>query len=155
TVTVCGPSLPIASLRVSAGFPTENTPTDRPLVYLSLGTLFWRHRPALFGIVAQAASDLGVELVISAADFAHSPEARSFGKNVRVFAFVPQIELLKRASVCVTHGGANSIMEGLYFGVPMLVTPVDFDQPVNGYYVQKSGAGLSLDADRLTVERSE
>jgi UDP:flavonoid glycosyltransferase YjiC (YdhE family) len=71
---------------------------------------------------------------------------------VRVFEFVPQMELLKRASVFVTHGGANSIMEGLCFGVPMLVTPVDFDQPVNGYYVQKSGAGLSIDADRLTVE---
>ena len=62
------------------------------------------------------------------------------------------MELLKRASVFVTHGGANSIMEGLYFGMPMLVIPVDFDQPVNGYYVQKSGAGLSIDADRLTVE---
>lgn len=147
-----GPSLPVESLDLSPGFPLEQIANDRPLVYMSLGTLFWRHRPALFGIVAQAASDLGVELVISAADFAHSPEARSFGKNVRVFAFVPQMELLKRASVFVTHGGANSIMEGLCFGVPMLVTPVDFDQPVNGYYVQKSGAGLSIDADRLTVE---
>ena len=56
-----GSPLPLESLDLSPGFPIEQIPNDWPLVYMSLGTLFWRHRPALFGIVAQAASELGVE----------------------------------------------------------------------------------------------
>jgi zeaxanthin glucosyltransferase len=149
---LAGPSLPIEPLALAPDFPIEQLSSDLPIVYMSLGTLFWRHRPALFATVAEATSDLDVQVVISAGDFAESAEARSFGEHVRIFKFVPQLELLKRSSLFITHGGANSIMEGLYFGVPMLVVPVDFDQPLNGYHVERSGAGLSIAADRLTVE---
>lgn len=149
---LAGPSLPVDPIDLSPAFPLDQISDDLPIVYMSLGTLFWRHRPALFAIVAQAARELPVQVVISAADFATSIEARSFGEHVRVYKFVPQLELLRRSSVFVTHGGANSIMEGLYHGVPMLVVPVDFDQPLNGHYVERSGAGLSIGADQLTVE---
>jgi UDP:flavonoid glycosyltransferase YjiC (YdhE family) len=45
----------------------------------------------------------------------------------------------------VTHGGANSVMEALSLGVPLLVTPICNDQPHNAHFVAQSAAGIQLD----------
>ena len=50
----------------------------------------------------------------------------------------------------VTHGRANSLMEALSFGVPLLVSPLFNDQPHNAEFVVRSGAGLRLDLERAT-----
>ena len=49
--------------------------------------------------------------------------------NVVAVTEVPQIDVLKRASLMVTHGGLNSVKEAIYFGVPMIVFPLFFDHP--------------------------
>ena len=51
----------------------------------------------------------------------------------------------------VTHGGANSVMEALSFGVPLLVTPICNDQPHNAHFVEQSGAGICLDLATASV----
>ena len=50
---------------------------------------------------------------------------------------VPQLEILQQVDVFVTHGGMNSVHEGLYYGVPQLVAPSHFEQYLNG----KAGDG--------------
>jgi len=57
---------------------------------------------------------------------------------------VPQLEVLKRCSAFVTHGGANSMHEALSLGVPMAVVPIFGDQPKNADSVAAIGAGLSF-----------
>merc|ERR1712217_983264 len=57
---------------------------------------------------------------------------------------VPQLELLPRCSAFLTHGGANSMHEGLSFGVPLAVVPLFGDQPTNGDSVVKCGAGVTF-----------
>ena len=42
--------------------------------------------------------------------------------------FLPQVALLGRCAVAVTHGGNNSVTESLHSGVPMLVLPFSTDQ---------------------------
>ncbi|MFL8673036.1 glycosyltransferase [Clostridioides sp. GD02404] len=38
-----------------------------------------------------------------------------------MYPFTPQLEILEKADVFITHGDLNSVMESLYFGVPMVV----------------------------------
>jgi UDP:flavonoid glycosyltransferase YjiC (YdhE family) len=46
-----------------------------------------------------------------------------------VVSKAPQIELLKRAELCITHAGINTTLESLACDVPMVAIPVGFDQP--------------------------
>lgn len=52
----------------------------------------------------------------------------------------------------VSHGGANSVMEALTEGVPMLLLPVCNDQPIQAHFLAKSGAGLVRTPRSLSVE---
>ncbi|WP_307102242.1 nucleotide disphospho-sugar-binding domain-containing protein [Arthrobacter globiformis] len=76
--------------------------------------------------------------------------------NVLASRFVPQLEVLARAALFVTHGGMNSVNEAMYAGVPMLVIPQGAEQPLVAGRVAESGAGLSIRAqDALGAERAE
>ena len=64
--------------------------------------------------------------------------------DVRVQTYVPQLDVLQRASAFVTHGGMNSVSESLYFGVPLVVIPQMGEQETVGRRVEELGAGLYL-----------
>jgi len=46
-----------------------------------------------------------------------------------VVEFAPQLELLKRAALCITHAGLNTALECLSNGLPMVAIPITNDQP--------------------------
>lgn len=74
--------------------------------------------------------------------------------NVVPLRFVPQLEVLDRAALFVTHGGMNSVNEAMQAGVPMLVVPQGADQPMTAARVVEVGAGLSIrteDVDKGSV----
>ena len=58
--------------------------------------------------------------------------------------FVPQAETLRRAAVCVTHAGMNTVMDSLAAGVPMLAIPIAFDQPGIAARIVHHGVGERL-----------
>ncbi|XP_051215734.1 malvidin galactosylase UGT88C3-like [Lolium perenne] len=63
----------------------------------------------------------------------------------------PQKDILAHASVggFVTHCGWNSILESLWFGVPMLPWPLDADQHFNAFaLVHGMGVAVPLEVDR-------
>ncbi|WP_211220220.1 glycosyltransferase [Rudanella lutea] len=64
--------------------------------------------------------------------------------QVHLFSRVPQLAVLQQADVFITHGGLGSIKESIYYGVPMLVYPLDphYDQPGNALKVEHHGLGL-------------
>jgi len=68
--------------------------------------------------------------------------------------FVPQLDILSHDSVklFITHGGASSAHEALYFGRPLLVIPHQGDQHLIARLVQKRGAGLFMDKNLFSVE---
>ena len=59
--------------------------------------------------------------------------------------FVPQLEILQHADVFITHGGINSVHEGLYYGVPLIRIPHQFEQLLSARCHTARDAGLPID----------
>ena len=147
-VALVGPSLPPAERGEEVDFPWEILRAHQPVVYLSFGSQCY-HQPKIFRLVMKATRGLGVQLVI-VANRLHT----QFGElptHVVTCQYAPQLALLPCAHVCITHGGANSVMEALRFGVPLLISPVCNDQFHQAHFLQRSGAGLVLDLYKATV----
>jgi UDP:flavonoid glycosyltransferase YjiC (YdhE family) len=121
---------------------------SRPLVYVSFGTIFYR-RPELLRQVIVATANLDVQVVASVGELGH--ELAGLGDHVILAPYVPQREMLQRASVFVTHGGYNSVAESIRAGKPMLVIPLAIDQPVQAHYVSSAGFGVSLAPEDATT----
>ena len=114
-----------------------------PLVYVSLGTLF-NARPEFFRAAVEAFADHAGPVVLSVGDAIDGASLGPLPPNAIVRRFVPQLALLRRASLFITHGGMNSVNEALYFGVPLVVYPQVHDQLVVARRVAALGAGRAL-----------
>lgn len=144
---------PANALQPASSFPW-NRLTGEPLLYISLGTTF-HNAPDFYRACYQAFSGMPWQAVLSTGGMAIEALRESVGQpppNVLVRPFVPQLDLLERAAAFVTHGGMNSVQEGLYFGVPMLVVPQRGDQYLSAARVEELGAGLALPPQNATPE---
>ena len=114
-----------------------------PLVLVSLGTLhagtgdFFR---TCFDVLA----DLPARVLIAVGSHTDPARLGPPPANTLVRASVPQLEVLRRTAVFVTHGGMNSALEGLAGGVPLVVVPQQFEQLVIGRSVAERGAAVVL-----------
>ena len=73
----------------------------------------------VFRTIAAAVSKLkGLQLVLSIGNLLSRDEIGAVPNNAIVVNNAPQLELLKKASVCITHGGLNTVLEALTQGVP-------------------------------------
>jgi MGT family glycosyltransferase len=112
------------------------------LVYVSLGTVF-EDRPTFFRDAARSLERPGRRVVLSIGRIA--PEALGvLPAGVTAHAFVDQLAVLRRADLFITHGGFNSVQEGLVAGVPLLMFPQMQEQVFNTDRVSELGAGLRL-----------
>ncbi|MCP2262181.1 hypothetical protein LX15_005915 [Streptoalloteichus tenebrarius] len=114
-----------------------------PVVLVSLGTLH-AGTDAFFRDCFTALGDLPARVVLAVGK--HTDPA-SLGRppaNTLVRTSVPQLDVLARAAVFVTHGGMNSALEGLAHGVPLVVLPQQVEQLAIGGAVTEAGAGVVL-----------
>ena len=70
-----------------------------------------------------------MQLVLSIGPSLDPEKISSLPANSIVVKNAPQIELLKRSALCITHAGLNTALESLTQGVPMVAIPVSIDQP--------------------------
>ncbi len=150
-VLLAGASLPLSA----RGDETEPLVLDdgRPLVFMSLGSQIY-HQPRMFQVVAEASRGQPWQLVLAMGELAGK---LALPADVRQVAYASQLALLARARAMITHGGANSVMEALAYGVPLMVSPICNDQPHNARFVEQAGAGSTCDlavADPAEVRAS-
>jgi len=120
-------------------FPWERL-DGRPLIYASLGTLH-NQKTNLYRCFVGACEGLDVQLVIAG----RNPQSLgALPENVIAAAYAPQLELLEKASLTLTHGGLNTVLDSLSCGVPMVVIPITYEQPAIGVRVAHIGAGEIL-----------
>jgi MGT family glycosyltransferase len=139
-----------ASLSNGSNSSEQLAAGDAPLVYVSLGTTF-NDAPAFYQACFEAFADQPYQVLLSTGGRAMDlPEPPA---NVRVMPFVPQMDVLQRASVFVTHGGMNSANEGLWCGVPMVVVPQRGDQFLVARRMAELGAGIAVMPAEATPAR--
>jgi MGT family glycosyltransferase len=124
----------------------------RPLVYASLGTLQNGSRD-IFEVIAGACADLHVQLVISLGGGLDPEQLGILSGDPLVVKYAPQLEIVKRAAVVITHAGLNTTLESLAEGVPLVCIPLGNDQPGVAARVAARGAGVVVSRKRLRAKR--
>jgi MGT family glycosyltransferase len=106
----------------------------------------------MFRVIAEACEGLDAQLVISTGN-GMSPEALGElpGSPV-VVSYAPQVDLLRRSTIAVTHAGLNTVLEALGTGLPMVAIPVTNDQPGIAARVAWVGAGETIALKHLTSQ---
>jgi len=137
--------------REKVDFPWERL-TGGPLIYASMGTVMNGRVEAFRTIVAALAKHRDLQLVLSVGDRVEPDQIGPAPNNAIIVKRAPQLELLKRASVCVTHAGLNTVLESLAQGVPQVAIPVTFDQPGVAARIADKQTGLVTSLDKLTAE---
>ena len=139
-----------AGLRPPVDFPWERL-TGEPLIYASMGTL-QNGSETVFRIIAEGASAPGRQLVLSVGNNLDPAQIGPLSPTTIVVTQAPQLELLKRATLSITHAGLNTALESLAQGVPMVAIPITNDQPGVGARIAYTGTGVVLQLSTLTPE---
>ncbi|MEA5593225.1 glycosyltransferase [Rivularia sp. UHCC 0363] len=137
--------------REPVAFPWEKL-TGQPLIYASMGTLQNR-LINVFEKIASACEGLDAQLVITLGGSATPESLPELPGNPLVVSYAPQLELLQKATLTITHAGMNTTLECLTNGVPMVAIPVANDQPGIAARVAWTGVGEVVPLKKLSVER--
>jgi len=133
---------PLIGNRPNPGdLPLESL-SQHPIIYISLGTIN-NNNVAFYQACLDALRDHPGQVVLSAKKEIQAA-IRSFPPNFIVRSYVAQLELFPKIDLFITHGGMNSVHEGLMAGVPLLVVPQQQEQAIVAAQVAKHGAGIVL-----------
>jgi MGT family glycosyltransferase len=138
---------PALAQTAMAGDPA--TVPVRPRIYVSLGTLF-NADVSFFRKCFSTFAGRDVDVVMSVGHNVSLDALGAVPANVDVRPFVDQLDVLRGASLFVTHGGMNSVSESVCCGVPMVVIPQMSEQRLVGRRVAELGAGVMLADGRFT-----
>jgi MGT family glycosyltransferase len=129
-----------ASVRATDA-PYEVEPGPGPLLYLSLGSLGSADVELMRTLVAELA-DGPYRVIVS-----KGPQHDQFelAANMTGAEFLPQTRILPQVDLVITHGGNNTVTESLFFGKPMVVLPLFWDQYDNAQRLHDTGFGVRLD----------
>jgi MGT family glycosyltransferase len=123
---------------------TSPWPADhaRPLVLVGFSTTF-QNQTALLQNVIDALATLPVRALVTLGPTI-SPAELNAPDNVQVVPSAPHGEVMKQASLVITHGGFGTLAKALVNGLPLLVMPMGRDQGGNAEKLMAHGAGLAL-----------
>lgn len=144
----CGPFLD-GRANQAPDFPWQRL-TGEPLIYASMGTL-QNGLDGVYRIIADAVSGLKCQLVLRVGGAIARHSLDNLPPGTIVCYDAPQLELLKRAALCITHAGLNTTLEALAHGVPLVAIPITFDQPGVAARIAHSGAGRFVPFSRLSI----
>jgi zeaxanthin glucosyltransferase len=136
--------------REPISFPWEKL-TGKPLIYASMGKLVNGLNKVYSAILEAVGKFPEMQVVLSIGKNFDPGDLGSIPSNTIVVRSAPQIELLKRAALCITHAGLNTTLEALAQGVPMVAIPIGYDQPGVAARIAYHGVGEFIEIGNLTA----
>ncbi|KAK8960577.1 UDP-glycosyltransferase 91C1 [Platanthera guangdongensis] len=121
----------------------------RSVVYAAFGTEV-KLTGAQIGEIAVGLEGSGQDFLWALRTGSVLPEgfaARNEGRGLVCEGWVPQARILGHPAVggFLTHGGWNSVVEGLAVGASMVVLPMMFDQGLNARHLVESGYAVEVE----------
>src|SRR5215470_14184261 len=129
--------------RMDCDFPWQQL-TGEPIVYASLGTLQNGVIDIFRAIVHAAVGLKELQFVLAVGSQLDPQQLGALPAHLVVVRHAPQIELLRRSALCITHAGLNTALESLTSGVPMLAVPITNDQPGVAARITEKKVGVVL-----------
>ncbi len=123
----------------------SSLPTDRPVIYLNVGS---SGDPRIFASVAQAFAGEPVTVIAATAGRAWPKELPA---NFRVAPYLPGSQACRRAALAVCNGGSGSIYQALAENIPVLGIPANADQYLCMQAAQACGVAHLLRAGQITA----
>ncbi len=139
-----------AGARSSVDFPWHKL-NGQPLVYASLGTTR-KADPEIYHRIASACAGQDLQLVVTLGGRRNMELFANLPGNPLVVENAPQLNLLKRADIVITHAGPNTALETLLSGKPMLALPVALDQPAVAAHLERLGVAEVLSPQHRSAE---
>ena len=115
----------------------DEMPRDRPLVAVTLGTLFGA--PEVYGAVVRGALATGARVIATAAGPIEGDEDR-----LVTVPWVSMDRLMETADAVVHHAGWGSTIAALASGTPAVAVPLGADQPATAARLHSAGAALAV-----------
>ena len=129
--------------------PRAVAPGSRPTVLVSFSTTFQDQAGTLQRVINALAS-LPVDAIVTTGPSVN-PEWLRAPAQVTVVRSAPHGQILRHASLAVTHAGHGTVIRALAAGVPLLCLPMGRDQGDNAARVVARGAGLRLPPTAATA----
>jgi UDP:flavonoid glycosyltransferase YjiC (YdhE family) len=103
-------------------------------------------------MIVDAAEKLsGFQLALSIGNNLQTDQMKTSLSKTILVNQAPQLQLLKRAALCITHAGMNTALETATQGVPIVAIPVTNDQPAVAARIAYHRIGEVLSLDQLTT----
>jgi UDP:flavonoid glycosyltransferase YjiC (YdhE family) len=119
-------------------------PEDKPLVLVSLSTIFFEGQKETLQAILDALETLPIRGVVTTG--AVAPGALRVPANIEAHQHLRHDDIMPAASLVIGHGGHSTTMRALAHGIPLLIMPMHriLDQPMIGKAVAAVGAGRVL-----------
>ena len=119
---------------------------DKKLIYCSVGSLAKGHLPFIKNVIEAISEEENWHLILSIGPKMDMRDFSNLPKNVSIFNWVPQLDVLKHTDCCITHCGINSINECIHHKVPMLLYSGKYTDE-NGNAARMAYHGLGVRGD--------
>jgi MGT family glycosyltransferase len=116
---------------------------ERKNIYISLGTVL-NENQNFYQNCIKAFENSNYEVIMSVGEKIDKNSLGAVPGHFTVESYVDQTAVLQKADVFITHCGMNSVNEGLYYGVPMVLFPQHSEQRMVAERVAGLGAGIKL-----------
>ena len=126
---------------------------DNPLIYCSLGTMNERYRKtnSLYSTIIELFKEIPQwNLVLGLGNYKDIYKENIFD-NITMYDVAPQLSIIKKADLVITHGGYGTIKECIKYSVPMLVLPCSYDQRGNAARVHFHQIGIMSQLLKTTI----
>jgi UDP:flavonoid glycosyltransferase YjiC (YdhE family) len=137
-------------------FPWQRLSENKPLIYCSLGSqshLIRGGKSVLRTVIDAVSASNRWQLVLTTGTHLNPEDFGEVAANITLVNRAPQLDVLKRTSIAITHGGFNTVKECIFFGIPMIVIPLIRDHPAVAARVVHHGLGVRGNIDGLSIEK--
>lgn len=136
-------------------FPWHRLSADKGIIYCSLGTqghLIGGARNVLQTVIDAVSTRGDCQLILTTGTHLTPSDFGAVPANIILVDKAPQLDILKRCSLMITHGGFNTVKECIYFGIPMIVFPLIRDHPAVAARLVHYGLGVRGNINKVSVD---